>query len=94
MKATGSHLLGDLMTVFSNPHLKGASPIPPKSIGQLAATVGESEPIIQVMRLQVDIDAQTNWQSSESIRRGSVRSGNDQEIPSKPFLSFAGTSLT
>ena len=82
------------MTVFSNPHLKGASPIPPKSIGQLAATAGESEPIIQVIRLQVDVDAQTSWQSNESIWQGSVCSGNDQKIPSKPFLSFAGTSLT
>ena len=93
-KTTGSHLLADNMTVFSNPHLKGASPIPPKSIRQLAETAGESEPIIQMMRSQVDIDTQANWRSSESVRQGSVRPGHDQEIPKKPFLSFLGTSLT
>lgn len=93
-KATGSHLLADKMTVFSNPHLKGASPIPPKSIGQLVEMAGESEPIIRVMRSQVDVDAQANRRSSESVQQGSVHPGHDQEIPSKPFLSFLGTGLT
>lgn len=74
--ATGSPLLGDKMTVFSNPQFKGTSPIPSKSIGVLSERRGE--PVIQVMRSRPDVGG-----SSEAIREGSVRPGHDQEIPSK-----------
>ena len=90
-KASESHLLGDKMRVFSNPHLKGASPIPPKPIGQLAEKPGESEPIIWVMRSQANVDVQTNQLGGESVWQGSVQPCHDQEIPSKPSLSFVGT---
>ncbi|EDR11407.1 uncharacterized protein LACBIDRAFT_323970 [Laccaria bicolor S238N-H82] len=78
-KLTGTHLLGEKMTVFSNPNFEGISPIPPKSIGELAGDRGQSEPSVRVRRRR-----------SESVREGSIRPGHDQEIPS---ISFTGLGV-
>jgi hypothetical protein len=84
-KSSGSHLLGEKMTVFSNPHLQGTSPIPQKSIGQLSATRGGSEPVVRVMRARPE--------RGESVRAGSVRRGHDQEIPSKSLFQIDENSF-
>ncbi|EDR05173.1 uncharacterized protein LACBIDRAFT_329973 [Laccaria bicolor S238N-H82] len=97
-KLTGTHLLREKMTVFSNPKFEGISPIPPKLIGELAGNRGQSEPSVRALmtglaphpkyRIPSPIDW-TTFRSTKGIRwlslKGSQRSSRTPTPASTHF---------
>lgn len=95
-ESDASRLLGDKITVFSNPYLTGKSPIPPKSVGEVVQQGGESsESVIRVTRSQQEMDHRLAGQgSSDSLPQGSVRPSHDQEIPRDLLFSSVADRST
>ena len=85
---SATHLLGETMTVFRNPHAQGTSTIPIKSIGHVIVQEEEGETVIRVMRPQGDAEPRTSRERSGSVPQGSIWPGHDQEIPSKSFIGL------